>query len=61
MNGEFAMTRAEEMQINEIRRMRVAMANSESEYLKRDCIKAIRRLKKELAEYRSLYYGTKAE
>lgn len=47
------MDKAEQRQMAEIERMRVACNKSKSEYLRRDYQKSIKRMERELREYRA--------
>lgn len=51
------MTNAEEAHIAEMNRLREAIKKTDSEYLKADYSKALKRMKRELKEYRRFRSG----
>lgn len=51
------MDKAEQRQLVEIQRLRDAIDKTDSEKLRRDYSKGIKRLSQELIEYRRLRYG----
>lgn len=51
------MDNAEKHQLAEIQRLRDAISKTDSDKLRRDYTKGIKRLSQELAEYRELRYG----
>ena len=51
------MDNAEKRQLAEIQRLRDAISKTDSEKLRRDYSKGIKRLSQELIEYRELRYG----
>lgn len=51
------MTKAEEAHIAEMNRLREAIKKTNSEYLKADYSKALKRMKRELREYRRFRSG----
>ena len=57
MSAYTRMDNAEKRQLAEIQRLRDAISKTDSEKLRRDYTKGIKRLSQELAEYRELRYG----
>ena len=57
MSAYTRMDNAEKRQLAEIQRLRDAISKTDSEKLRRDYSKGIKRLSQELAEYRELRYG----
>lgn len=61
MNAYTQMDNAEKRQMAEIQRLRDAIDKTDSEKLRRDYAKGIKRLLQELLEYRELRYGKTAQ
>lgn len=51
------MSKAEKEFVDEINRLKEALTRTKSEYLKADYTKAIKKMEKEIAEYRRYMYG----